>query len=145
MPFRGSVGQRLPAPKLFRTETIAEAVAEVLERQAPTGRRKYAERRFKLAPDAARRAVEARASRAILDHMFRVGGWGFVLEVFAIYLDHGVDQHLARESRRYAENASRLSAIGRDLRAVADRGLGLPLVSDRMARARSGRLGETND
>lgn len=124
--FRGAVGQRLPPPKLFRPDRMAEAVADVVERHAPVGRRKYVEKRFKMSPDDARRVVEGRASKAQLDRMFREGGWGFVIEVFAEFFDRGLDQHLAEEARRHAKNAERLGAISRDLRALADPGRGAP-------------------
>lgn len=117
---------------------MAEALAELCEKAAPHGRRKYAEKRFGLDAEEARRLIEGRASKAIIDKAFRNGGWGAVLEAFALFFDRGVDQYLAQESHRYAQDAARLSAITRDLRLVGGSGgddhLGVVFPERRMAR-----------
>lgn len=145
--FRGAVRQKLPPPKLFRPERVAEAIAEVLEGAAPHGRLAYTLKRFKkLSPNDARRACEGRASRAIQDAMFKEGGWGFVLEVFALFFDRGVEQHFAEEAHRHARNAERFhalagknrsfaSGVARDSVAEADQ-------SDRGLRSTSRRVGK---
>lgn len=120
--FGGPVGQKLPQPKLFRPDQMAEAVAEAVERAAPSGRRKYVEKRFKMSPDDARRVVEGRASKAHLDKMFREGGWAFVLEVFALFFDRRIDQHLAEEAHKHARDAERLRALASHSRPRADLG-----------------------
>lgn len=120
MAFRGGKGE-FP-PSLFKPDRMAEALAELIGREAPTGRRKYAERRWNLSPDEARAAAEGNASKATLDKIFRNGGWGSVLDLFGVFMGEQVDQHLERQRRAYADHASRLGAIVRDLRAPSDPG-----------------------
>lgn len=111
MKVRGPKGQFQPS--LFLPDGMAEALADVMQRAAPTGRRKYVERQLRMDGDAARRVAEGRASKAQLDHAFKVGGWPLVLDVFEKLLGERVDQHFAREARRHAEIAQDYRSFAR--------------------------------
>lgn len=113
MQFRGSRGQSQPG--LFLPDSMSEALADAMQHAAPTGRRKHIVKRLKVSEDDARRIAEGRASKAQLDHAFKVGGWPLVLEVFGRLLGEGLDQHLARERERHEANARRLGAVIRDI------------------------------
>lgn len=146
MNFRGSERQRLPQPKLFRPDRIAEALAELCENKAPTGRRKYAEKRFGLEAEEARRLIEGRASKAIIDKAFRNAGWSAVLEAFALFFDQGVDQHIEQMRRLHADHAQRLGAMAGALRPPADLHGGRTAVSaglaDRVSEPTDRRVGK---
>lgn len=133
------------SPKLFRTDRMADALADYCQTHAPRGRRKWAAKRFGLTDEEARTVCEGSPSKATLDKAFRNGGWALVLEVFAILLGERIDQHLEREARRHAERAEILGSTVRTLRSARRNGRDaanpLDTESDRLASEHRGRVG----
>lgn len=105
-------------PKLFR-KTTRDALADLMAQRYPAGRRKAVLRAFRsLTDDEARAVCSGTPSQATLEKVLDEGGWGLALELLALRFGEGVDQHLERERRRHADQASRLAAMAGDIRSL---------------------------
>lgn len=128
---------------------MSMALAQVLARRfGPIGIRKNILRAWPdLTEDEARACVEGTASKRTLTRVMHHsrGGWSVALEVMALIIGEGLDDHLAQQKEHHDELARRSAALHRDLRAVAlgDPGVrpGLPSWADRDAGADAGRAG----
>lgn len=119
MEILGRDGERCPILPL--TRATRDALARYVAISAPNGRRKWAEAEWDLTPDQARAVVEATASAATIDHIWKHpnGGWAVLLPVMGAVIGQELDDFIKSERKKHAEQARRSNALGRDLRALA--------------------------
>jgi hypothetical protein len=124
-------GEKLP--KLPLDRATSDALAQFVRLQWPTHTRKHVEKEWGLSPEEAKTVVEARASKATLDRIWkhRNGGWRVLLPVMGAVVGQTADafiieerKRLARERQEYQAQSARLAALGRDFLAVLSVGSG---------------------
>jgi hypothetical protein len=96
-----------------------DALANYCEARWPVGRRKAVEREWGLSPDEARGVIEATASAATIDKVWRAGGWAVALPVLSSVIGCSLETHIQQERRKQLETANRTGALVRHLRAVS--------------------------
>ncbi len=103
-------GEIFPGLDLDRTR---DALAAYVATRWPSGRRKHVAREFDLSEDEARSVCSGRASWATWDKIInhKRGGWTVVLPVLGALFNQTIEEHLAGEARKYAENSRRLLAL----------------------------------
>lgn len=120
-------------PKLPLDRATSDALAEFVRLQWPTHTRKHVEKEWGLSPEEAKTIVEARASKATLDRIWkhRNGGWRVLLPVMGAVVGQTADafiieerKRLARERDEYEAQSARMAALGRDFLAVFSVGPG---------------------
>lgn len=124
-------------PRLGLDRTVADGLAVWCEQTFPLqGRRKAVAQHFGLSLDEARTVLEARASRTVLDRIWKhpSGGWRVLLPVMGAVIGQTADafilqekERLAHERLEYERREAELGEMARDLRAVvhlADRRAG---------------------
>lgn len=144
-------GEKRPNDALDKS--TSDALAAFVRHQWPTHTRKNIEREFDLTPEAAKTVVEANASKATLDRIFkhRNGGWRVLLPVMGAVVGQTADafiieerKRLARERDEYEAQSARMAALGRDFLtvfSVGDRSAdGADLPADRGRRALARRV-----
>ena len=119
MEILGRDGERRPLLPL--TRATRDALARYVAISAPRGRRSWAEREWDLTPDQARAVVEATASAATIDQIWKHpnGGWAVLLPVMGAVIGQELDDFIKSERKKHVEHARRSNALGRDLRALA--------------------------
>jgi hypothetical protein len=113
----GRVGASFPILPLLRQSR--DALARYCEARWPVGRRKAVEREWNLSPDEARGVIEATASAATIDKVWKAGGWAVALPVLSSVIGESVEDFLTTERRKQLEVAQRTGALVRHLRAVS--------------------------
>jgi len=81
MEILGRDGANFPILPLLRQSR--DALARYCEARWPIGRRKAVEREWNLSPDEARGVIEATASAATIDKVWKAGGWAVALPVLS--------------------------------------------------------------
>ena len=104
-------------PMTFRQSR--DALASYCEARWPVGRRKAVEREWGLSPDEARGVIEATASAATIDKVWRAGGWAVALPVLSSVIGCSLETHIQQERRKQLETAQRTGALVRHLRTVS--------------------------
>ncbi len=117
MEILGRDGANLPILPLLRQSR--DALARYCEARWPVGRRKAVEREWNLSPDEARGVIEATASAATIDKVWKAGGWAVALPVLSSVIGESVEDFLTTERRKQLEVAQRTGALVRHLRAVS--------------------------
>ena len=112
----GRDGANFPILPLLRQ--TRDALARYCEARWPVGRRKAAEREWNLSPDEARGVIEATASAATIDKVWKAGGWAVALPVLSSVIGCSVEEFLQSERRKQLETARHTRALVRDLRAL---------------------------
>ena len=116
MEILGRDGANLPILPLLRQSR--DALARYCEARWPVGRRKAVERAWGLSPDEARGVIEATASAATIDKVWKAGGWAVVLPVLSSVIGCSVEDFLQSERRKQLETARHTRALVRDVRAL---------------------------
>ena len=96
-----------------------DALANYCEARWPVGRRKAVEREWGLSPDEARGVIEATASAATIDKVWKAGGWAVALPVLSSVIGCSLETHIQQERRKQLETAQRAGALVRHLRTVS--------------------------
>jgi hypothetical protein len=96
-----------------------DALANYCEARWPVGRRKAVEREWGLSPDEARGVIEATASAATIDKVWKAGGWAVALPVLSSVIGCSLETHIQQERRKHLEVAQRTGALVRHLRTVS--------------------------
>jgi hypothetical protein len=96
-----------------------DALANYCEARWPVGRRKAVEREWGLSADEARGVIEATASAATIDKVWRAGGWAVALPVLSSVIGCSLETHINQERRKQLEVAHRTGALVRHLRSVS--------------------------
>jgi hypothetical protein len=117
MEILGRDGEIRPILPLLRQSR--DALARYSEARWPVGRRKAVEREWNLSPDEARGVIEATASAATIDKVWKAGGWAVALPVLSSVIGESVEDFLTTERRKQLEVAQRTGALVRHLRAVS--------------------------
>ena len=104
-------------PMSFRQSR--DALANYCEARWPVGRRKAVEREWGLSPDEARGVIEATASAATIDKVWKAGGWAVALPVLSSVIGCSLESHINQERRKQLETVHRTGALVRHLRAVS--------------------------
>ena len=117
MEILGRDGANLPTLPLLRQSR--DALARYCEARWPVGRRKAIEREWGLSPDEARGVIEATASAATVDKVWKAGGWAVALPVLSAVIGCSLETHIKQERRKQLEVAQRTGALVRHLRAVS--------------------------
>ncbi len=117
MEILGRDGEIRPILPLLRQSR--DALARYCEARWPVGRRKAVEREWNLSPDEARGVIEATASAATIDKVWKAGGWAVALPVLSSVIGESVEDFLTTERRKQLEVAQRTGALVRHLRAVS--------------------------
>jgi len=117
MEILGRDGANSPILPLLRQSR--DALARYCEARWPVGRRKAVEREWGLSPDEARGVIEATASAATIDKVWKAGGWAVALPVLSSVIGESVEDFLTTERRKQLEVAQRTGALVRHLRAVS--------------------------
>ena len=125
MEILGRDGANLPMLPLLRQSR--DALARYCEARWPVGRRKAVEREWRLSPDEARGVIEATASAATIDKVWKAGGWAVALPVLSSVIGESLEDFMQTERRKQLEVAQRTGALVRRLRTVS------PPRSDRRA------------
>lgn len=120
MEILGRDGANFPILPLLRQ--TRDALARYCEARWPIGRRKAVEREWNLSPDEARGVIEATASAATIDKVWKAGGWAVALPVLSSVIGESVEDFLIHERRKQLETAQRTGALVRHLRAVSGAG-----------------------
>jgi hypothetical protein len=116
MEILGRDGANLPILPLLRQSR--DALARYCEARWPVGRRKAVERAWGLSPDEARGVIEATASAATIDKVWKAGGWAVALPVLSSVIGCSVEDFLQSERRKQLETARKTGALVRDLHAL---------------------------
>ena len=116
MEILGRDGANLPILPLLRQSR--DALARYCEARWPVGRRKAVERAWGLSPDEARGVIEATASAATIDKVWKAGGWAVALPVLSSVIGCSVEDFLQSERRKQLETAHRTGALVREIRAL---------------------------
>jgi len=101
------------------TRQSRDALASYCTSRWPVGRRKAVEREWGLSADEARGVIEATASAATIDKVWKAGGWGVALPVLSSVIGCSLESHIQQERRKQLEVANRTGALVRHLRAVS--------------------------
>lgn len=142
---RHTDGEKCPILGLDRQ--TSDALATYAKQRWPVHTRKSAQREWDLTPDEAKALVEAKASKATIDRIWKHpnGRWAVALPVLAAVIGHEVFDHFAsertrsrHERRRMEEKDRRLFEVVRHPR--SSRGVGGE-PSAGMDRERDRRLG----
>jgi hypothetical protein len=104
-------------PMSFRQSR--DALANYCEARWPVGRRKAVEREWGLSPDEARGVIEATASAATIDKVWKAGGWAVALPVLSSVIGCSLETHINQERRKQLETVQRTGALVRHLRAIS--------------------------
>ena len=96
-----------------------DALANYCAARWPVGRRKAVEREWGLSPDEARGVIEATASAATIDKVWKAGGWAVALPVLSSVIGCSLENFMQTERRKQLEVAHRTGALVRHLRAVS--------------------------
>jgi hypothetical protein len=104
-------------PMTFRQSR--DALANYCTGRWPVGRRKAVEREWGLSPDEARGVIEATASAATIDKVWKAGGWAVALPVLSSVIGCSLETHINQERRKQLEVANRTGALVRHLRSVS--------------------------
>jgi hypothetical protein len=96
-----------------------DALANYCAARWPVGRRKAVEREWGLSPDEARGVIEATASAATIDKVWKAGGWAVALPVLSSVIGCSLETHIQQERRKHLEVAQRTGALVRHLRTVS--------------------------
>jgi hypothetical protein len=96
-----------------------DALANSCGARWPVGRRKAVEREWGLSPDEARGVIEATASAATIDKVWKAGGWAVALPVLSSVIGCSLESHINQERRKQLETVQRTGALVRHLRAVS--------------------------
>jgi hypothetical protein len=96
-----------------------DALANYCEARWPVGRRKAVEREWGLSPDEARGVIEATASAATIDKVWKAGGWAVALPVLSSVIGCSLENFMQTERRKQLEVAHRTGALVRHLRSVS--------------------------
>ena len=116
MEILGRDGGNSPILPLLRQSR--DALARYCEARWPVGRRKAVERAWGLSPDEARGVIEATASAATIDKVWKAGGWAVALPVLSSVIGCSVEDFIHSERRKQLETARNARALVRDLRAL---------------------------
>ena len=116
MEILGRDGGNSPILPLLRQSR--DALARYCEARWPVGRRKAVERAWGLSPDEARGVIEATASAATIDKVWKAGGWAVALPVLSSVIGCSVEDFLQSERRKQLETARKTGALVRDLHAL---------------------------
>jgi hypothetical protein len=110
MEIRDCFGEKLPLLNLDRTR---DALAAMVERRWPSGRRKAVMKEWDLSDDEARSVCSGRCSWATFDKIIthKRGGWRVLFPVFGALLDETAEHFIVRERKAHAEHAKRLGAL----------------------------------
>ena len=117
MEILGRDGANLPTLPLLRQSR--DALARYCEARWPIGRRKAVEREWRLSPDEARGVIEATASAATIDKVWKAGGWAVALPVLSSVIGESLEDFMQTERRKQLEVAQRTGALVRRLRTVS--------------------------
>jgi hypothetical protein len=104
-------------PMSFRQSR--DALANYCTGRWPVGRRKAVEREWGLSPDEARGVIEATASAATIDKVWKAGGWAVALPVLSSVIGCSLENFMQTERRKQLEVAHRTGALVRHLRSVS--------------------------
>lgn len=104
-------------PMSFRQSR--DALANYCTGRWPVGRRKAVEREWGLSADEARGVIEATASAATIDKVWKAGGWAVALPVLSSVIGCSLESHINQERRKQLETVQRTGALVRHLRAVS--------------------------
>ena len=115
MEIFGHDGARFP----ISLRQSRDALANDCTGRWPVGRRKAVEREWRLSPDEARGVIEATASAATIDKVWKAGGWAVALPVLSSVIGESVEDFLTTQRRKQLEVAQRTGALVRHLRAVS--------------------------
>ena len=115
MEIFGHDGARFP----MSLRQSRDALANYCTGRWPVGRRKAVEREWGLSPDEARGVIEATASAATIDKVWRAGGWAVALPVLSAVIGESLEDFMQTERRKQLETASATGALVRHLRAVS--------------------------
>ena len=96
-----------------------DALANYCTGRWPVGRRKAVEREWGLSPDEARGVIEATASAATIDKVWKAGGWAVALPVLSSVIGCSLENFMQTERRKQLEVAHRTGALVRHLRSVS--------------------------
>ena len=115
------------SPSLGLSRATRDALAEYTRLRWPTGRRKAIEREWDLSPDQARGVMEATASAATVDAIWKHsnGGWAVLLPVLGAVVGKPLHEHLRAEIAVVARQQQELEAHA-ELAEVAHRRLSFP-------------------
>ncbi|MCA3754185.1 MAG: hypothetical protein ACK5YD_00335 [Phenylobacterium sp.] len=117
MPF---VGSRRGESRFQEALATRVALAQYCEARWPVGRRKAVEREWRLSPDEARGVIEATASAATIDKVFRAGGWSVALPILSEVIGESLDVFLQRERERSLKAAHHARTLRLQVRALND-------------------------
>jgi len=115
MEILGNGGARFP----ISIRQSRDALANYCTGRWPVGRRKAVEREWHLSADEARGVIEATASAATIDKVWRAGGWAVALPVLSSVIGCSLETHINQERRKQLEVANRTGALVRHLRSVS--------------------------
>jgi hypothetical protein len=104
-------------PMSFRQSR--DALANYCTGRWPVGRRKAVEREWGLSADEARGVIEATASAATIDKVWKAGGWAVALPVLSSVIGCSLENFMQTERRKQLEVAHRTGALVRHLRSVS--------------------------
>lgn len=145
MDVRRSGAENFP---LFGSELLMrDAMATYVRLRWPKSTAKEISREFGLTYDEARSVSLGQGSLNAIDKILRHpnGGWAVALPILGAVIGHGVDDFIASERRKHAQQALKERALLRDLRALAPshRPASAELAAPRDGERRSfrGRLG----
>jgi len=96
-----------------------DALANYCTGRWPVGRRKAVEREWGLSPDEARGVIEATASAATIDKVWKAGGWAVALPVLSSVIGCSLESFMQTERRKQLATAQRTGALVRHLRTVS--------------------------
>lgn len=111
-------GEKLPILGLDRQ--TSDALAVYAKQRWPTHTRKAVEREFDLTPDAAKAVVEGKASKNIIDQIWKHprGRWAVALPVLAAVIGSEVFEHFAQERARLRDGRRNMESKDRELAEV---------------------------
>ena len=115
MEIFGHDGARFP----MSLRQSRDALANYCTGRWPVGRRKAVEREWGLSPDEARGVIEATASAATIDKVWRAGGWAVALPVLSSVIGCSLETYIQQERRTQLEIAQRTGALVRNLRSAS--------------------------
>lgn len=115
MPF---VGSRDGKSRSQQARATRDALARYCEARWPVGRRKAVEREWNLSPDEARGVIEATASAATIDKVFRAGGWAVALPILSEVIGESLEVFLQRERERSLKAAHHARSMRAQVRAL---------------------------
>lgn len=115
MEIFGHDGARFP----ISIRQSRDALANYCTGRWPIGRRKAVEREWRLSPDEARGVIEATASAATIDKVWKAGGWAVALPVLSSVIGETLEDFMQTERRKQLETAQRTGALVRRLRTVS--------------------------